>query len=107
MAQASLDFAIRAWNIGIWEVNMPDGGNPNGSVTFLNCWEPLGYLPRESSFDPADEYRFVHREDRERLERATAAYLSEETKDYDIEYRLRHKDGSYRWGSGPRSRRPR
>ena len=97
MAQARLDFAIRASNIGIWEVNMPDGDNPNGSVTFLNCWEPLGYVPSESSFDPSDPYRFVHPDDREQVERATAAYLSGETKDYETEYRLRHKDGSYRW----------
>ena len=80
VAQARLDFAIRASNIGIWEVNMPDGDNPNGSVTFLNCWEPLGYSPSESSFDPSDSYRFVHPDDREQVQRATAAYLSGETK---------------------------
>jgi PAS domain S-box-containing protein len=97
VAQARLDFAIRASNIGIWEVNMPDGDNPNGSVTFLNCWEPLGYVPSESAYDPSDPYRFVHPDDREQLERATAAYLSGEAKDYETEYRLRHKDRSYRW----------
>jgi len=97
VAQVRLDLAIRASNIGIWEVNLPDGDNPNGSVTFLNCWEPLGYVPGESSFDPSDPYQFVHPDDREHVERATAAYLSGETKDYETEYRLRHKDGSYRW----------
>jgi PAS domain S-box-containing protein len=97
VTQARLDFAIRASNIGIWEVNMPDGDSPNGSVTFLNCWEPLGYGPREGSFDPADPYRFVHPDDREPVMRATEAYFSGETKDYETEYRLRHKDGSYRW----------
>jgi two-component system sensor histidine kinase/response regulator len=97
VAQARLDFAIRASNIGIWEVNMPGGDSPNGSVTFLNCWEPLGYDPSESSFDPSDPYRYVHSDDRERVQSATAAYLSGETKDYETEYRLRHRDGSYRW----------
>ena len=97
VAQARLDIAIRASNIGIWEVNMPNGDSPNGSVTFLNCWEPLGYVPSESSFDPSDPHRFVHPDDREQLERATAAYLSGETKEFETEYRLRHKDGSYRW----------
>ena len=97
VAQARLDFAIRASNIGIWEVNLPDGDSPNGSATFLNCWEPLGYDPSESSFDPSDPYRFVHPEDREQVQRATEAYLSGETQDYETEYRLRHKDGSYRW----------
>ncbi|HLN06329.1 MAG TPA: PAS domain-containing protein, partial [Acidimicrobiales bacterium] len=97
VARARLDFAIRASNIGIWEVNLPDGDSPNGSATFLNCWEPLGYDPSESSFDPSDPYRFVHPEDREQVQRATEAYLSGETQDYETEYRLRHKDGSYRW----------
>jgi PAS domain S-box-containing protein len=97
VAQARLDFAIRASNIGIWEVEMPTGDGQAGSVTFINCWEPLGYGPAESSYDPADPYRFVHAEDRKSLELATAAYLSGETKEYEAEYRLRHKDGSYRW----------
>ncbi len=97
MAQVRLDLAIRASNIGIWEVNLPDGDNSNASVTFLNCWEPLGYVPSESTFDPADPHQYVHPDDRPHVERATAAYLSGETKDYETEYRLRHKDGSYRW----------
>ncbi len=97
VAQARLDFAIRASNIGIWDVAMPAAESPAGSVTFLNCWEPLGYSPAESAYDPADPYRFVHPDDREGLERATSAYLAGETKDYEAEYRLRHRDGSYRW----------
>jgi two-component system, sensor histidine kinase and response regulator len=97
VAQVRLDLAIRASNIGIWEVNMPDGDNPNGAVTFLNCWEPLGYAPSESSYDLAHPYQFVHPDDREHVQRATAAYLSGGTKEYETEYRLRHKDGSYRW----------
>jgi two-component system sensor histidine kinase/response regulator len=97
VAQVRLDLAIRASNIGIWEVNMPDGDNSNAAVTFLNCWEPLGYAPSESTFDPADPHQFVHPDDRQHVERTTAAYLSGETKDYEMEYRLRHKDGSYRW----------
>src|SRR5262249_12742371 len=97
VAQARLDFAIRASNIGIWEVEMPSGDQPNGSVTFLNCWEPLGYDPGQVLHDPPGPYRFVHADDRERLERVTADYLSGATEEYETEYRLRHRDGSYRW----------
>ena len=39
----------------------------------------------------------VHPEDRERVGRAIRAYLSGETREYEVEYRVRHKDGSYRW----------
>jgi PAS domain S-box-containing protein len=97
VTQARLDFAIRASNIGIWEVDVPDGDARDGSVTFINCWEPLGYDPAESVYDPADPFGFVHADDRERVERVTAAHLSGQTQEYETEYRLRHRDGSYRW----------
>jgi PAS domain S-box-containing protein len=97
VAQARLDFAIRASNIGVWEVEVPGDDSAGGSVTFLNCWEQLGYGPEESSYDPADPFRFVHPDDRQQLQRVTAAYFSGETQEFEAEYRLRHRDGSYRW----------
>ena len=39
----------------------------------------------------------VHPDDRERLEHAIRAYLAGETREFEVEYRARHKDGSYRW----------
>ena len=97
VAQARLDFAIRASNIGIWEVDMPGGNTVNRSATFINCWEQLGYEPAESSYDRANPSSFLHADDRERVQRATESYLSGESKDFETEYRLRHQDGSYRW----------
>jgi PAS domain S-box-containing protein len=97
VAQARLNFAMRASNIGIWEVEVPAREGVNGSVTFLNCWEQLGYDPAEITYDQSDPFRFVHVDDREQLELATAAYFSGATKEYEVEYRLRHRDGSYRW----------
>jgi PAS domain S-box-containing protein len=97
VAQARLDIALRASNIGIWEVDMSAGGAAASPVTFINCWEQLGYDQAESSYDPANPYHFVHTDDRERVAHATKIYLSGQTKEYETEYRLRHKDGSYRW----------
>ena len=40
---------------------------------------------------------YLHPEDKDRLLRALYAYLDGETKEYTIEYRIRHRDGTYRW----------
>jgi two-component system, sensor histidine kinase and response regulator len=97
VAQARLDFAIRASNIGIWEVDMPGSNTVNRSATFINCWEQLGYDPAESSYDQANSFSFMHADDRERVQRATESYLSGQSNEFETEYRLRHQDGSYRW----------
>src|SRR5262249_16900598 len=39
----------------------------------------------------------VHPDDRPGVERALWAYLAGETADYEVEFRARHRDGSYRW----------
>ena len=39
----------------------------------------------------------LHPDDREGMRRAAQAYLSGATGDYEAEYRVRHRDGSYRW----------
>ena len=39
----------------------------------------------------------VHPDDRERLGHAIRTYLSGETREFEVEFRSRHKDGSYRW----------
>ena len=52
---------------------------------------------------------FLHPEDKDRLLHTLHAYLDGETKEYKIEYRIRHRDGAYRWmfarGGHPRSGR--
>ena len=46
-ASARLDLAIRVSNVGIWEVDMPDGVYANGTGTWINVWEQLGLEPPE------------------------------------------------------------
>ena len=67
-------------------------------MTFSIVGSQLGYGPSRIFLrSMPNPYHFVHPDDREQVERATTAYLSGETKEYETEYRLRHKDGSYRW----------
>ena len=96
-ANARLDLAIRASNVGIWEVDMPDGVYTNGTGTWLNVWEQLGLEPPKQGSPFVNWLDYLHTEDKDRLLRALYAYLDGETKEYKIEYRIRHKDGTYRW----------
>ena len=97
-ANARLDLAIRVSNVGIWEVDMPDGVTSMGVRDLdqrLGAARPRaarGATARSSSW-----LDFLHPDDKDRLLRALHAYLDGETKEYEIEYRIRHKDGTYRW----------
>src|SRR4029434_5152935 len=45
----------------------------------------------------ADWFALLHPDDRERAEGAVQACLDGEMKEYEAEYRIRHRDESYRW----------
>ncbi len=96
-ANARLELALRGANIGIWENDMPDGDYRHGRMSYVNIWEQLGYerpadsASAEAGMDP------IHSEDRALVEEAIRSYLAGETSEFEVEFRGRHKDGSYRW----------
>ena len=96
-ANARLDLAIRGSNVGLWEVDMPDGDYATGVTSWINVWEQLGLEPPADRSPSVVSVDFVHPDDKERVLRTLDAYLGGETKEYEIEYRVRHKDGTYRW----------
>jgi PAS domain S-box-containing protein len=96
-SQARLDLAIRGSNVGIWENEMPDGDYRGGRLRCLNALEPLGYEPGELPVDYATWESLFHPDDRDRVAEAVADYLAGESPAYEAEYRVRHRDGSYRW----------
>src|SRR5205814_8886973 len=57
-------------------------------------WEQLGYEGPPAGGDNAADV--LHPDDRARIEEAVRRYLAGQTTEYEIESRLRHKDGSYR-----------
>jgi PAS domain S-box-containing protein len=96
-ANARLDLAVRGSNVGIWENDLPDGDFRDGRVHCINIMEQLGYpapdgpLPYEAVVAP------IHPDDRARLERSLRAYMAGQTPEYEVEFRARHADGTYRW----------
>jgi PAS domain S-box-containing protein len=96
-ANARLDLAVRGSNIGIWETDMPDGDVRHGRPYDLNYWERLGYEGPDFPRDFQSGMASVHPDDRAPLEEAMRSYLAGETGKYEVEFRARHRDGSYRW----------
>ncbi len=96
-ANARLDLAVRGSNVGIWENDFPDGDYHHGKVHCINIFEQLGYTPPASTTDYAAVAVPYHPEDAPRVQEALRAYFAGETPDYRVEFRARHRDGSYRW----------
>lgn len=57
----------------------------------------LGHAEDEIRHDFAEWESRLHPEDRERALRAVREYLNGNCPDFEVEHRLRHKNGSYRW----------
>ena len=97
LANARLDLAMRGSNIGIWELDMPDGVFRHGRLDFMNILEQLGHDRDELPNAYESRIALVHPDDRAPFEQTLQGYLDGETRELEIEHRARHKDGSFRW----------
>ncbi len=95
--EARLDLAVRGSNVGIWENSMPDGDYLRGQVHCINIMEQLGYPAPAGPCDYATITAPLHPDDRERVGEAVRAYFAGATPEYRVEFRARHRDGSWRW----------
>ncbi len=87
------EVAIRGSNDGIWDWDLT-----TDEVHYSPRWkEMLGYEDHEleSGFDSWRDR--IHPEDRERVMATMRGYLEGRTDHYELEHRLLHRDGSYRW----------
>lgn len=85
--------AMRATNDGVWEWRIDDN-----SSYYSPRWKAmLGYLPHEIPDRREEWRRRIHPQDSARVEKAFRDFLDATAPIFSIEYRLQHKDGSYRW----------
>ncbi|GAB1543568.1 hypothetical protein NUACC21_62430 [Scytonema sp. NUACC21] len=85
--------AIAGTNEAIWDWDL----STNQIFWSPHWFEMLGYEPYELNNSYDEWYKRVHPDDLEQLSAAQNAYLSRQASKYIVEYRLRHKDGNYKW----------
>lgn len=91
--QERLDLVMRGSNDGIWDWDLE-----TDAVYFSPRWKSmLGYGEADVAAHVNSWRELVHPDDLEDVLRVVAAYRRGETPIYQIEHRLRHQDGSYRW----------
>src|SRR5262249_39446899 len=95
-ANDRLALAVRGSNVGIWENDMPGGDYRAGHLHCTNILEQLGYPAPESDIDYQAVVASIHPDDQEHVEQALRAYLAGQTPEYSVEFRVRHRDESYR-----------
>ncbi|NEP75134.1 MAG: EAL domain-containing protein [Okeania sp. SIO2G4] len=92
-SQERYALAIEASHVGIWEWEL----QTNAIYVDPILKAMLGYEDWEVRNIMDDWHQLVHPEDREQVMAAKNAHLAGLTPKYEIEHRMQHKDGSYRW----------
>ncbi|MFP4418817.1 MAG: ATP-binding protein [Chitinivibrionales bacterium] len=94
-AQNRLDLALSAGNLAWWEFDIP-----TGTVIYnVNKVRLLGYQPHQFPY-PCHYTAFtdlIHGDDHQRTMQAMRDHLTGKKQLYEVEYRIRRKDGEYVW----------
>ncbi|OAN46249.1 diguanylate cyclase [Chloroflexus islandicus] len=85
--------AARGANDGLWDWNIAAG-----TIYFSPRWkEMLGYAEDEIGHTPGEWFNRIHPDDRELFEVRLMAHFRRLLSHFQHEYRILHRDGSYRW----------
>lgn len=87
------DLAVQGTSDGIWDWDLE-----TSEVYYSPRWKAiLGYAAHQVQNTTREWFDRVHPEDSSRLEDALTAHLQGRKPKLECEYRMIHKDGSYRW----------
>lgn len=85
--------ATQGANDGIWDWDLQAG-----HVYYSDRWKSmLGYEQNALTADPEQWFSLAHPDDREELETKLRVHIEGGTNHFEHEYRMKHKDGTYRW----------
>ncbi len=92
-SQERYALAVRGANDGLWDWNLR-----TNAIYFSPRWKTmLGYGDQEIGDHPDEWFRRVHPEEAEWLQAQVTAHVQGLTPNFEIEHRMQHKDGTYRW----------
>lgn len=90
---ASALLAIATSGTGVWDRDIPAG-----RIVYSRAWKAmLGYAEHEITDRIEDSYGRVHPDDLPGVQAAITAHFDNRTPSYEVEHRLRCKDGRYKW----------
>lgn len=87
------ELAASGANDGLWDWDLIT----NEAFTSAPWKSMLGYTDDDVETKIGEWEKLLHPEDRERTTKALKDYIEGKSQKYEEEFRLRHKDGSYRW----------
>lgn len=95
VSQERFALAVEGANDGIWDWDM----RTNTSYASPRWYGMLGYAPGELEHGEGADLllRLMHPDDQEHFLEMHRDYLEGRIPTYELEFRLRHKDGEYRW----------
>jgi len=92
-SQNRLSLAIDNSGTGVWDRDVL-----NDTIHYSAGWKALlGYEPHELTPELKDSYKRVHPEDLPFVQATIQAHFQQRTSAYEVEHRVRCKDGSYKW----------
>jgi PAS domain S-box-containing protein len=92
-SEERFDLAVRGTDAGIWDWDLR-----TDAVYFSPRWKSmLGFAEDEIRNEFPEWQSRIHPDDREKALTTVRDYLDGKVPEYELEHRLQHKDGSYRW----------
>ncbi len=92
-SESRLQMATQAANVGLWDWDFA-----SNRVYFSTEWKrQLGFAPHEVSDQVTEWSSRLHPDDYGPTVAKVEAYRANPRLGYNAEYRMRHKDGAYRW----------
>jgi len=87
------ELAARGSNDGLWDWDLKFG-----KVYYSPRWKSMvGYEEHDMGDSPEAWFSLVHPDDRKRLEAQIAAHIDGHTSHLEGQFRIAHRDGTYRW----------
>jgi len=92
-SEERFDLAMQGSNEGVWDWNLLDN-----TIYYSPRWkEMIGYSENEFPHEVEEFFKSLHLEDIARVSETAFAYLSKKIPQYEIPFRLQHKQGHYVW----------